>query len=102
MDETTNSIEPLSHFPKYQGAQNTVFSALTGKYAAIVDDFACHLVDMESGKECLQIVREGVSSIEFSPLESFFITCEKFNGSKNLFVWNCENSKEISCYEWKR
>jgi len=49
-----------------------------GSQAAIIDEIGIHFVDMETFKERLLIVKTGVTSIDFSPRDTYLITCEKF------------------------
>ena len=62
-----------------------------------------HFIDMKTGKERLQIVKTGVNAIEFSPKDTYFITCEKYQqGSNNLFIWDSQTGKELAGFEWRK
>lgn len=61
-----------------------------------------HLVDIESKKERLLIPKQGIVAFEWSPLENFFISCEKFReGSNNLNVWDAATGENVRSLEWK-
>lgn len=60
-------------------------------------------MDTTTGKERLLIVKSNLSAIEYSPRESFLITCEKFtSGEKNLIVWSNKSGKEVCGFEFKK
>jgi hypothetical protein len=61
--------------------------------AAIVDEYALHFVDMQVGKETLQIASQGIAALAYSPADSYLIICEKYNiskpgGHQNLQILN--------------
>jgi uncharacterized protein with WD repeat len=48
-------------------------------------------------------VKPGVSALDFSPRDTYLITCEKYQqGEKNLVLWNAQTGKELHSYEWKK
>lgn len=59
---------------------------------------------MESKKEVLQIVRSGINAIDYSPKDTYLITCEKYSqgGEKNLFIWNTQTGKEVASFEFRK
>ena len=90
-------------FPRFQSATIAKFTHYAGQQAVIVDEIGLHFIDMNTGKERLQIVKPGVSTLEFSPRDTYLITCEKYQqGEKNLILWNAQTGKELQAYEWKK
>lgn len=48
-------------------------------------------------------MRPGVNAIGFSPMDSYLITCEKYQqGEKNLIIWDSKTGKELAEFEWKK
>jgi hypothetical protein len=64
-------------YPSYPGAEIARFSPLNGKSIAIVDFSGVHFVDVESKAERLFVERKGIISMEWSPRETYVLTCEK-------------------------
>lgn len=60
---------------------------------------------MKTGKEEIQIPQPGLVALDYSPADSFLITCEKYNGKLNphinLNVWDAKNGKNLTGFEWK-
>jgi len=72
-------------YPAYPGAEIARFSPVNGKTIAVVDFSGVHFVDVESKKERLFVERKGIISMEWSPMETYVITCEKAKkDEKNL------------------
>jgi uncharacterized protein with WD repeat len=60
-------------------------------------------VDTESGKESRFIIRRGVNCIDFSPRDTYLITCQKFvEGEKNLVLWDIKSGTEAIEFPWKK
>jgi hypothetical protein len=53
------------------------FAPHSGSQAAIVDEIGIHFVDMATAKEKL-IVKAGISAIDYSPKDTYLITCERY------------------------
>jgi hypothetical protein len=48
-----------------------------------------HIVDIETKKERLLIERRGIIALEWTPKETYIISCEKNRpNEKNLRVWD--------------
>ena len=54
------------------------FAPYSGNQAAILDELGINLVDMDTGRLRMQIVKSGITAIEFSPRDTYLITCEKY------------------------
>lgn len=80
------------------------FAPHYGRLAVIADPTGLHIVDCSTGKELRLILKStAISALSFSPLDSFFITCEKFvQGEKNLIVWDISTGNEVAQFEWKK
>jgi hypothetical protein len=77
---TTTSNEVLTKeegFPEYLTADIAKFSPINGANLAVVDHIGIHIVDVESKKELLKIERKGIIALEWTPRETYVITCEK-------------------------
>ena len=77
---TTTSNEVLTKeegFPEYLTAVIAKFSPINGANLAVVDHIGIHIVDVESKKELLKIERKGIIALEWTPRETYVITCEK-------------------------
>ena len=77
---TTSSHEVLTKeegFPEYLTADIAKFSPINGASLAIVDHIGIHIVDVESKKELLKIERKGIIALEWTPKETYVISCEK-------------------------
>ena len=89
-------------YPEYPGAELAKFSPIDGKTLAVVDFQGIHLVDIESKKEVLYIAKKGIIALEWSSLETYVISCEKYKeGIKNLNVWDAKTGKLVLEFEWK-
>ena len=67
-----------------------------------MDEIAIHLIDINSGKETLQIVSDGINAIKYSPLGTYLVGCCKHTkGSKNLSVWHSKTGDELASFEFK-
>eukprot|EP00349_Pseudokeronopsis_sp_Brazil_P000054 CAMPEP_0202956514 /NCGR_PEP_ID=MMETSP1396-20130829/1022_1 /ASSEMBLY_ACC=CAM_ASM_000872 /TAXON_ID= /ORGANISM="Pseudokeronopsis sp., Strain Brazil" /LENGTH=159 /DNA_ID=CAMNT_0049673573 /DNA_START=172 /DNA_END=648 /DNA_ORIENTATION=- len=78
-----------------------------GQYAVVVDETSVHLINARTGQETLQLVMAGVSSVEFSPQDTYLLSCEKFvggaaGGKRNLLVWSSFSGKEVAGFEFKK
>jgi len=101
--ESRFSLEEDSKFQQYPLAEHVKFAPYKGHQVSIVDEIGIHLIDMASGQEVTQIVKEGVSALEYSPLDTYLISCEKYShGKKNLVVWSSHNGKELASFEFKK
>lgn len=79
------------------------FTPYSGQNAIIIDEIGMHFIDMKTGKERLQIVKSGIVAMDFSPKDTYLITCEKYQqGEKNLIIWNTNTGKELTSFEWKK
>ena len=77
---TTTSNEVLTKeedFPEYLTADIAKFSPINGASIAIVDHIGIHIVDVESKKEMLKIEMKGIIALEWTPKETYVISCEK-------------------------
>ena len=89
-------------YPEYPGAELAKFSPINGKTLAVVNFKGINLVDIESKKEVLHIPKKGVIALDWSPLENFVISCEKYKeGQKNLSVWDAKTGNLVLDFEWK-
>jgi uncharacterized protein with WD repeat len=67
-----------------------------------VDETALHFLDLDSRKETLQIINDGVSAIQYSPLGSYVVGCSKWiQGQKNLIVWDTKSGSEVAAFEFR-
>jgi len=64
-------------YPEYLTAEIAKFSPIHGQSLAVVDNVGIHLVDIASKQERLFIQRKGIIALEWSPKESYLISCEK-------------------------
>lgn len=68
----------------------------------MVDFAGIHIVDIETKQESQFIQRKGIIALEWSPLETYVISCEKFKeGINNLNVWDIASGKLVLQGEWK-
>lgn len=89
-------------FPSFPGAELAKFSPIAGKSLAVVDLTGIHVIDVESKQERLKIEKKGIIAIEWSPNESYLISCEKQKeNTKNLNVWDAKTGKLVIDFEWK-
>lgn len=48
----------------------------------------------------------GLEALDYSPADSFVITCEKYNQQLqphlNLTVWDSQTGKSLTAFEWKK
>ena len=102
-EENKIALEPENIFPVYPTASIAKFAPKYGQTAIIIDELGVHMIDMKEKKEKLMILRNGIGGINFSPLDTYLITCEKFTqGEKNLMIWNMKSGKEEAQFEWKK
>ena len=60
-------------------------------------------MDTVIGKEKLLIVKANINAVDYSPLGTFIITCEKFqHGEKNLILWSSKTGKEVTSFAFKK
>lgn len=63
-----------------------------------------HVIDVPTSKKLHYMQRNGVASIEWSPLENYLITCEKDPNkpvqSKNLLVWDVQTGQAKCTFDW--
>lgn len=89
-------------FPEYLTADIAKFSPRNGAYLAVVDHIGIHIVDVESKKEILKIERKGIIALEWTPKETYVISCEKQKpNEKNLRVWDAKTGDLVLSFEWK-
>jgi uncharacterized protein with WD repeat len=89
-------------FPDYPGAELAKFSPIDGKSLAVADLTGIHVIDVATKQERLKIEKKGIIAFEWSPKESYLISCEKQKeNSKNLNVWDAQTGKLIIEFEWK-
>ena len=85
-------------------ADIVIFSPLTGQYLAGVEPSGVHVFDVASKQEKHYFAGAGVASVEWSPLESYLITCAKdptkAAQSKNLTIWDVESGTQVNCFDW--
>jgi|LauGreDrversion4_2_1035121.scaffolds.fasta_scaffold55302_4 uncharacterized protein with WD repeat len=98
------TLEIEKNFPTYPTATLAKFAPNKGRLAIIADPIGLHIVDCHSAKELRLILRSvAISAVSFSPLDTFFVTCEKFvQGEKNLIVWDIATGNEVAQFEWKK
>jgi uncharacterized protein with WD repeat len=69
----------------------------------VIDEIGIHFVDVASGKERLLIVHPNISTIEYSPRDTYLVTCEKYvQGDNNLLIWNSLTGKEVAGFPFKK
>jgi hypothetical protein len=99
------SIETLTKdqgYPEYLTADIAKFSPINGASLAVVDHIGIHVIDMETKKERCTIERKGIIALEWTPRETYLISCEKQKkDEKNLRVWDAKTGALVSEYEWK-
>lgn len=96
------SFENEEGFDNYPGAEIAKFSPYAGSKLAVVDFAGIHIVDVDTKQECQFIPRKGVIALEWSPKETFVISCEKFKeGTNNLKIWDVKEGKLVLECEWK-
>jgi uncharacterized protein with WD repeat len=89
-------------YPAYPGAELARFSPVHGKSIAVVDFSGVHFVDVESKKERLFVERKGIISMEWSPMETYVVTCEKARANeRNLQVWDAKTGELVVDYEFR-
>ncbi len=101
----TTQLVPEEGFPSYPTATLGKFAPSKGRLAVIADpSLGLHVVDCLTGKEVRLILKQtAISALSFSPLDTWFITCEKFvQGEKNLIVWDLASGSEVAQFEWKK
>ena len=83
-------------------AEIAKFSPIMGASLAVVDHIGIHIVDVESKKERLLIERRGIIALEWTPKETYVISCEKQKPNENnLRVWDAKTGELVMQYEWK-
>lgn len=102
---TTGAPEDLIQeegYPAYPGAEIAKFSPTSGQTIAVIDFSGIHLVDVDSKKERLFIEKKGIISMEWSPLDTFVVTCEKLKqNEKNLQIWNAATGELVQDFEYR-
>lgn len=89
-------------FPQYLSADIAKFSPINGASLAVVDRIGIHIVDIETKKERLTIERKGIIALEWTPKETYVISCEKQKpNEKNLRVWDSKTGEQVLAFEWK-
>ena len=93
-----------SGYPKYPTATLGKFAPSNGRIAVIADPIGLHVVDSTTGRELQLILKStAISALAFSPLDTYFMTCEKYvQGEKNLIIWEVATGKEVGLFEWKK
>jgi hypothetical protein len=83
-------------FPIYPGATLGKFAPFAGRLAVIADPIGLHIVDCVDGRELRLILKSTpISSLAFSPRDTYIMTCEKFvQGERNLIVWDVATGQE--------
>jgi len=67
-----------------------------------VDNIGIHIVDIETKKERLFIEKRGIIALEWTPKETYVISCEKQRpNEKNLKVWDSKTGEAVMQFEWK-
>jgi hypothetical protein len=72
-------LEEEKAYPTFPTAYLVKYAPCSGSHAAIIDEIGIHFVDMVTGKERLQIVKPGIGAMEYSPRDTYLITCEKYS-----------------------
>ena len=89
-------------YPAYPGAELAKFSPKSGQTIAVADFSGIHLVDIDTKEERLYIERKGIISMEWSPLDTFIVTCEKLKqNEKNLQVWDSKTGELVQDFEYR-
>jgi len=73
----TETLIKEEGYPEYLTAEIARFSPIHGQTLAVVDNVGIHLVDIASKKEKLFIQRKNIIALQWSPKESYLISCEK-------------------------
>ena len=93
----------LSHLPAFPTAEHFRFSQRTGLYCAVIDAKGVYLLNTVSGAIDRTILNDKITVVDFSPLETHLLTCEKYTPScSNLCLWNIASGKQLAAFEWKR
>ena len=77
-DGVQASLDDDKQLPTFPTAYLARFAPYSGTHAAIADEIGIHFIDMVSCKERLQIVKSGIGAMEYSPRDTYLITCEKY------------------------
>lgn len=98
----TETLVKDEGYPEYLTAEIARFSPIHGQTLAVVDNAGIHLIDIASKQERLFIKRKGVIALQWSPKESYVISCEKQrkDGEQNLCVWNAADGKLVIAFAW--
>jgi len=89
-------------YPQYPSADIAKFSPVNGGSLAVVDRIGIHIVDVETKQERLTIERKGIIALEWTPRETYVISCEKQKpNEKNLRVWDAKTGEQVLQFEWK-
>ena len=103
--QSSQEVETLTKeegFPKYLTADIAKFSPINGSKLAVVDNIGIHIIDVETKKVLLDIERRGIIALEWTPKETYVISCEKQKpGEKNLRVWDTKTGELVISFEWK-
>ncbi len=101
-------MTPDNAFPSFPSAYVARFSPFSGKQLAIVDEIGIQFINASTGKMEHMIAKHNgtcnsISTIEYSPRDTYLITCEKHvQGENNLIVWNSQTGKEVAGFPFKK
>jgi WD40 repeat protein len=101
-------LTPDSAFPSFPTAYVARFSPFSGKQLAVVDEIGIQFINASTGKVEHMIAKHNgtcnsISTIEYSPRDTYLITCEKHvQGENNLIVWNSQTGKEVAGFAFKK
>lgn len=102
---TADALVALDGFPAVPTAEIAKFSPVTGQYLAVVEPSGVHVIDVVSQQVKHYIEKAGVASIEWSPQESYLITCAKDPTksvqSQNLSIWDVQSGTQVNCFDWR-
>lgn len=102
---TTTQAETLTKedgYPQYLTADIAKFSPINGQSLAVVDHIGIHVIDIETKKERLTIERKGIIALQWTPRETYLVSCEKQKpNEKNLRVWDAKTGELVLQFEWK-
>lgn len=104
----TEILKQEDGYPTFESATFAKYSPVHGKSYAVVDAQGIHVVDIDTKQIICSVSRPGIVGTEWSPKETYLITCEKmnlkeeFNGTNgNLNLWNATTGEHVKSFEFR-
>jgi len=103
----TEILKQEDGYPIFDEASFAKYSPVHGKSYAVVDRQGIHVVDVETKQIISSVSRPGIVGTQWSPKETYLITCEKMlqeefketNG--NLNIWNATTGEQVKSFEFR-